>query len=127
MKEMETSAILALGEALSTETGRLLAAIACENFHTLSFYRKKLLPRYEGKRSSKESQEAKYYEGMSLGASDAYTAALASLACEMSNGKAMYKACSRLVREELKAMDRRTYEQTIAAPLSNIHSRAIDW
>lgn len=120
------AAILAVGQAASTETGRMLFAMAYENDRSLDWERDQLL-KFSGKRPSKGSQEAKYYEGIALGKRNAFVSALASMACEMSNGAASMSRCRIVINQEIDTMRHRTLQEQFAAPITNICAKSIDW
>lgn len=119
-------AILAVGKAASTETGKMLFAMACEYDASID-YAGERMNQFNGKRPSKASQDAMYDLGMSWGHRRAFVSALASMACEMSGGKATMHLCRRVINAEIDIMRHRTKEQYEAAPLSTIYSKAIDW
>ena len=114
------SAILAVGQAVSTDTGKMLFAMAYD-------YERESLSRYAGKRPSKASQECKYYEGFTLGKRNAYVQALASMASEMSGRSASVNRCRRVINSEIDAMRQRTSAQQLAAPITSLYANVIDW
>lgn len=116
----------ALGIVASTEAGKFLIAKACENDAYLEWIREDVA-KYDGKRPSKGSQEAKYYEGMSYGRRNAYVDALVALCVEASEGKAKSVLCRGVINNEIEAMGKRTNEQREAAPLTNLYNKAIDY
>lgn len=126
LNDMMRAAILAVGQAASTETGRMLFAMAYENDRDLDWTRDSLL-KYEGKRPSKGSQEAKYYEGLALGKRNAFASALASMASEMSGGTASMQRCRYVINEEIDIMRGRTEAEQDAAPITALCSKVIDW
>lgn len=119
-------AILAVGKAASTETGKMLFAMACDYDASIDFASERM-NQFNGKRPSKASQDAMYNLGMSWGNRSAFVSALASMACEMSGGKATMHLCRRIINAEIDMMRHRTEAQREAAPLSALCSKVIDW
>lgn len=116
----------ALGIVASTEAGKTLFALAFDSDRTLDWNRRESA-KYDGKRPSKSSQSAKYYEGMSWGERKAYVTALATMCAGASNGEASVSLCRRVINIEIDAMMQRTDAQKQAAPITNLFSKAIDF
>ena len=124
-----TPAILAVGQAMSTDTGRMLFAMAYDADRSLDWERRRFATNYEGKRPSKASQETKYYEGLNYGKRIAFVRALASLACQMggnSSAASVYR-CQCWINREIDILRNRTEEEEKATSLMNIYSKAIDF
>ena len=120
------SAILAVGQAVSTDTGKMLFALAYDNACMYELEQERIA-RFEGKRPTKASQEANHYAGIDLGRRWAYVDALSSMASEMSGRKASVYRCRLVINGEISAMQERTDKQQIAAPITSLYSKAIDW
>lgn len=116
----------ALGIVASTEEGRSLFVMAYDADRSLDWNRENM-SKYTGKRPSKGSQEAKYYEGMSWGERKAYVTALATMCAGASHGTASVSLCRRVINSEIDAMRDRTSDQMVAAPLTRLMSEAIDF
>lgn len=125
LAEKMAPAYKAFGLAVSTETGRLLFALAYDSDVSLGWERDRLRS-FDGKRPSKASQEAKYYEGMDLGKRNAFVKALASMASEMSGNAVDLMSCQRVVNIEIDAMRNRTTAEREAASIVNICPKALD-
>lgn len=117
LAERMRPAYLALGIVASTEAGKFLFAMAYDSDCGLDYNRKRF-SQYENRRPSKSSQDARYYEGMSLGQRNSYVTALAAMCAEASNGTASRHLCRRIINMEIDAMRNRTVEQISAAPIT---------
>lgn len=119
LAEKMAPAYKALGIVASTNAGKFLFAMAYDADCALDTNRQRSAS-YEGKRPSKSSQDAKYFEGMSLGERNSYVTALARMCEDASNGQASAHMCRRVINMEIDAMRNRTPEQLIAASVSTI-------
>lgn len=119
-------AILAVGQAMSTDTGKMLFALAHDADVTLDWEQERYASQYQGKRPTKGSQETKYFEGMDIGKRNAFVSALAALASEMSGYEASAGRCRLVINSEIQAMKDRTDEQREAAPITALCSKALD-
>lgn len=126
LADMMAAAIISVGKAASTDTGKMLFAMAYDADCMLDCERRRL-DQYEGKRPTKASQETKYYEGMDLGKRNAYADALAAMASEMGGYEASAYRCRRVINSEIQMMRDRTDEQQQAAPITALFAKAIDW
>lgn len=120
------SAILAVGQAASTETGKMLFALAYDADSLIDIEGRRMCE-YDGKRPSKGSQDTMYHLGIDWGKRSAFVSALASMASEMSGGKATMHLCRRIINAEIGMMRDRTDDQRNAAPVSALFAKAIDW
>lgn len=125
LAEKMAPAYEAFGLAVSTETGKLLFALAYDADVALDWERDRLRS-FDGKRPSKASQEAKYYEGMDLGKRNAFMKALASMASEMSGNAVSLLRCQRVVNIEIDAMRNRTEAEREVSSIVNICPKALD-
>lgn len=114
----------ALGIVASTNAGKFLFALAYDADCGLDHNADKAA-QYDGKRPTKSSQEAKYYEGLSRGERNSFVTALAAMCEDASNGKASRMLCRRIINMEIDEMRNRTAEQMTAAPMTNIFPKCV--
>lgn len=116
----------ALGIVASTNAGKFLFAMAYDADCGLDYNADKAA-QYNGKRPTKSSQEAKYYEGLSRGERNSFVTALAAMCEDASNGKASRMICRRIINMEIDEMRNRTVEQMTAAPITSLFPSAIEF
>lgn len=120
------AAILAVGQAASTETGKMLFALAYDADCMLDWQQDRAR-NFSGKRPTKASQECKYFEGMDLGVRRAFVRALAYMASEMSGHTASVDRCRYVINAEIDAMKNRTEAEKMAAPIGSLFAQALEY
>lgn len=119
-------ALIALGKAASTESGKAMFALAYDADFSLDFDEERERNTRKA-RATRAHEEARYYAGLSRGRRNAYVEALAIMTSEASEGAASVRLCRHVINAEIDAMRSRTPGQQTAAPITNLHTSGIEF